>query len=176
MEAAQRMAFRPSVSRAFRRLAWAVPLMAAGCGVFGPVPLDVPPGHRAVLGRVDLSGEVTEGALEIVKEDRTFEHALPVGPGPGAFAVVLPPGRYRIVRFRGAQQGKTFRDTLWDLELAFEVGPEPAVYIGTLRLVATYGRAPRVSVTDEYDATLRALRRLYSDLPGVVTRRLISPS
>lgn len=180
MEAADRVVRPPRthfVGTGSRRVVLALlsSVAAVGCGAFGPVPLDVPPGHRAVLGRVDLLGEVTEGTLDIVKDDRTFEHALPVGQGPGDFALVLPPGRYRIVRFRGAQQRQSVRAPVWELALAFEAGPEPAVYIGTLRLAATYGRAPRVAVTDEYEATLRTLRTWYSDLPAVVARRLLVP-
>lgn len=152
-------------------------LAALGCAAFGPTALDVPPGHRAVLGRVELTlPDATQGTLDIVKEDRTFAVGLTVTAGQPGFAVTLPPGRYRIVRLRAVGDRQSYSNPIWDLRATFEVGPEPAVYIGTLRIVATSGLAVRVTVDDEYDDTLRALRRLYSDLPGVVARRLLSPS
>jgi len=149
---------------------------ALGCAAFGPTALDVPPGHRAVLGRVELSlPDTIQGTLDIVKDDRTFEVGLAVATGR-EFAVALPPGRYRIVRLRAAGDRQSYSNPIWDLRATFEVGPEPAVYIGTLRIVATSGLAVRVTVHDEYEDTVRVLRRLYSDLPGAVARRLLSPS
>ncbi len=156
-----------------------VGLAAVGCGAFRPAPLDLAPGQRVVLGRVDLSGfEAKEGLLEIVREDRAFEYALPVGRTAPEFAIGLPPGRYRLVRLRaGKDRASTPNQVAWDLgPLTFEVGADPVVYIGTLRFGSTFGRLVRVSVVDELEDTLRVLRRWYPDLPATAARALVTPA
>lgn len=153
-------------------------LGATGCGALRPAPLDLAPGQRVVLGRVDLSGfEAQEGLLEIVRDDRTFEYALPVGRAPREFAIGLPPGRYRLTRLRaGKDRQGTPNQVVWDLvPLTFEVGADPAVYIGTLRFASTFGGV-QVSVVDELEDTLRVLRVWYSDLPATVARALVTPA
>ena len=154
-------------------------LAAAACGALRPAPLDLAPGQRVVLGRVDLSGfEAKEGLLEIVREDRAFEYALPVGRTAPEFAIGLPPGRYRLVRLRaGKDRASTPTQVVWDLgPLTFEVGADPAVYIGTLRFASTFGRVVQVSVVDELEDTLRVLRVWYSNLPATVARALVTPA
>jgi hypothetical protein len=150
-------------------------LAALGCALW-PAPLDVPPGHRAVLGRVDLAGfEVPEATLDIVREDGTFNATISAGPGRRDFALALPPGRYRVTRIVAVKDRATPSVIGWPLRLAFEVGSEPAIYIGTLRVGSTLGTTVRVTVVDEYEDTLRTLRALYSELPQPVTRRLLTP-
>jgi hypothetical protein len=148
--------------------------LLGGCALGSPARLDVPFGQRAVLGRVDLSRfEVTDALLEVVREDGTFGTGLYAGPGDGVFVLVLPPGRYRIPRVRAVQDRASVpTETVWDVAVSFEVGPEPAVYIGTLQLVSRWGRAPAVSVVDEFARTVPAARARYRDLPEPVARRL----
>jgi hypothetical protein len=152
-------------------------LAAAGCGLMRPAPLDVPPGQRVVLGRVDLTAtDIPEGFIEIVRDDGTFDYALPISRGTSDFAILLPPGRYRIARLRGGKDGPTVpNQVVWDVNpVTFEVGAEPAVYIGTLRFNLAFGRF-RVVVVDEFDQTLQVVRRWHPDLPAPVVRSLASP-
>jgi hypothetical protein len=65
---------------------------------------------------------------------------------------------------------------VWDLSpVDFEVGAEPAIYIGTLRFNLAFGRL-RIVVVDEFDDTLRVVRRWHPDLPDPVVRSLASPA
>jgi len=146
----------------------------AGCAAFGPETLDVPPGQRVVLGRLDVSEFAAPQAIvEVVKEDGTYGQELRPGPGRGEFAITLPPGRYRVARVRAMKERSAApQDALWPLRATFDVGEEPATYIGTIRLASRIGSAPRVSVVDAYDDTLRILRGLYHDLPSEIVRRL----
>jgi hypothetical protein len=159
------------------RVAWLVValLLAGGCGVLGPRPLDVPSGHHAVLRRLDLSGlGVPEGTIELVKEDRSYEDLIHVGPGQREFAVTLPAGRYLVTRLRAfPDQHRFTNQPVWDLRLTLEVGSAPAVYVGTLRVWRRSEQDLRVEVVDEYDDTLRVLRRHYADLPATVARSLL---
>jgi hypothetical protein len=151
-------------------------LAAAGCGLARPAPLDVPPGQRVVLGRVDMTAtDIPEGFVEVVRDDRTFDYSLPVTRGTSDFAISLPPGRYRIARLRGGKDGRTVPNQMvWDVSpVTFEVGAEPAIYIGTLRFHQSPGRF-RVTVIDELDQTLRVIRRWHPDLPAPVVRSLAS--
>jgi hypothetical protein len=153
-------------------------LTTAGCGLARPAPLDVPPGQRVVVGRVDFAAtDIAQGFLEVLREDRTFESALPVVRGTSDFAITLPPGRYRIARMRGAKDGPTVPNQMvWDLKpLVFEVGEDPAIYIGTLRFSLAFGQL-RVFVVDEFDETLQVVRRWHPDLPAPVVRSLASPA
>jgi len=149
-----------------------------GCALVQPRPLDVPPGHRVVLGRVDLFGFVgREGVLEIVKEDGTFSHGLVAGPGAREFAIVLPPGRYRIVGLRATNYPRTFPPggPVWNLDLSFEVVSDPAVYIGTLRVTSGFGEDLEVVVADESEDTIRVLSAWYPNLPRPIARALAVP-
>jgi hypothetical protein len=145
-------------------------LAAAGCGLARPAPLDVPPGQRVVVGRVDLNtNEIPEGIVEMARDDGTFDYPLAITRGTTDFAITLPPGRYRVARLRGGKDGPQVpNQVVWDVSpVTFEVGAEPAVYIGTLRFRPSQGRF-RVLVVDELDATLRVVRRWHPDLPAVV--------
>ncbi len=155
-----------------------IALSALGCAGLLRPPLDVPPGQRVVLGRLDLSAfDVGEGLLEIIREDGTFHETVRAGLSHRDFVVALPPGAYRVVRLRAFRDGRKFpNDPIWDLRLAFDVGPEPAIYIGTLRLRSHLGHRLDTQVLDEYDDTLRVLRARHPDLPDVVGRSLLRPN
>jgi hypothetical protein len=155
-----------------------VVLAAAGCAAFGPAALDPLPGQRVVLGRVDVDGfETTDGLLQVVKVDGTFAEVVPFTNARRDFAVTLPPGQYRVTELRAVKdRDSTPSENVFPLRLAFEVGPEPATYIGTLRFNRRFGRDVRIEVLDEYEDTVRALRRLYSDLPPAAARRLVQPA
>jgi hypothetical protein len=154
-------------------------LTAAGCAVFQGGPLDVPPGHRLVLGGVDLTrfGE-SRVLLEIVREDGTFRRDLPVDASWSPFVVTLPPGRYQITRLRLTESGRTLQDeTAFALRVEFEVGDAAAVYVGTLTLErVVFGPQLRVTVRDEYERTVPAIRARHPDLPSVVARALLRPT
>jgi hypothetical protein len=152
----------------------AVLLAALGCALLRPAPLEVPPGHAAVVGRVEVSGfGMGDALLSIVREDGTFDYTLPVGQAPADFAIVLPQGRYRVVQLL-AIRDLTGDQAIWPLRLGFETDADRAVYVGTLRLSGGFAVRLDVSVLDQYDATLRAVRRLYRDLPEPVVRHLMS--
>jgi hypothetical protein len=173
MEEAQRVGRRRSAAALL--VLW---LAAAGCALTRPAPLEVPPGQRMVLGRVDLTAtDIPEGYIEIVRDDRTFDYALPISRGTSDFAIALPPGRYSIARLRGGKDGpRVPNQVVWDVTpVTFEVGAEPAIYIGTLRFTPSLGRF-RVVVVDEFDDTLRVVRRWHPDLPTPVVRSLASPA
>jgi hypothetical protein len=149
----------------------------AGCAALGPQPLDVAPGQRVVLGRVDLSAlDVTAGIVDVVRQDGGFSRELQIARDGPEFAVGLPPGRYRIVQFRGSKDARTMSDQfVLYLNVGFDVGEEPALYIGTLRLHTAFGGRARVTVLDEMEGTLRVLRSRYSDVPPEPTRALMIP-
>jgi hypothetical protein len=153
-------------------------LAAAGCGAFAPQPLDLGPGQHVVLGGIDLTGfEVMEGIVDIVREDQTFSQEVRTGLGAREFAVALPPGRYRVVRLRGGKDTLgTPNQVSWELGLAFQVGADPATYVGTLHIGGVFGRNPRLTVVDELEDTLRVLRTRYSNLPDTVVRALMTPA
>jgi hypothetical protein len=147
--------------------------------VFQGGPLDVPPGHRLVLGGVDLTrfGE-SRVLIEIGREDGTYRHELPVDAAWSPFVITLPPGRYHITRLRLAESGRTLQDeTAFALRVDFEVGDAAAVYVGTLTVErVVFGRQLRVTVRDEYDRTVPAIRAQHPDLPPVVVRALLRPT
>ena len=161
--------------RALRlRAAWLVGCLAlAACGLARPVPLDMSPEYRVVLGRVDITTfEVWEGVVDIERDDHTFTYQLPFGRNAYDFAIGLPRGRYRVMRIRGIKDSWSHpNDTVWDVKLGFDVGDEPAIYIGTLRFQSDFKQL-RVSVEDELDRTLALLRTRYSNLPDSVVRAL----
>jgi len=153
-------------------------LLVAGCGAFRSAPLDVPPGHQAVLGEVIVRGfSVPSVVLDIVREDGGYRHELPVDAGRSQFVITLPPGRYRVARLRINDSGRTFPDEAWfQIGVGFEVGGA-AVYVGTLQIErVVFGRQLRVAVQDEYDRTVPALRARHPELPPVVAKALMRPA
>lgn len=154
-------------------------LTMAGCALVRPGPLEVPPGYRVVLGRIDLSRfEAKEAFLEIVRDDGGIWLDLRVGEGQQDFAITLPPGRYRISRVRLVEDRQTSRNhTILYLQVTFEVGPEPAVYVGTLRLrSALGGQRLDVDVADDYDRAVPVLRARQPGIPETVARSLFRPA
>jgi hypothetical protein len=149
----------------------------AGCAALAPQPVDVAPGQRIVLGRIDLSAlDVTAGIVDVVRQDGGFNRELQVSRDGAEFAVGLPPGRYRIVQFRGSKDARTASDQfILYLNVGFDVGDAPAIYIGTLRLHTAFSGRARATVLDEMEPTLRMLRSRYSDLPPEPTRALMTP-
>jgi hypothetical protein len=154
----------------------AAAFLLIGCGLGRPTPLDLPPGHRAVLGRIEIARfEAPEALLEIVREDGTYRHDLPVGLGPRDFVIGLPPGRYRVRRLT-LTPGRFPVGTspLRELTVGFEVGSAPAVYIGTLRLTGDFGGRIETRVTDQYEETVPALRARHPDIGTDVARSLMT--
>lgn len=152
--------------------------MAAGCAAFRSAPLDVPPGHQVVLGEVIVRGfSVPSLVLDIVREDGGYRHELPVDAGRSQFVITLPPGRYRTARLRINDSGRTLPDEAWfQVGVGFEVGGG-AVYVGTLQIErVVFARQLRVTVQDEYDRTVPALRARHPELPAVVAKALMRPA
>jgi hypothetical protein len=145
----------------------------AACGGLA-ARLEVPPGHRVVLAGVDLRRlDVLGGLLEIVREDGVVRLDVPLQRDQTAFAVTLPPGRYRIARFNGTDSPSLTRlPPSFALRGTFEVGDAPAVYVGTLRLIQDRFATFRLEVADDYQRTVDALRARYRDLPATVVRGL----
>jgi hypothetical protein len=153
-------------------------LVTTGCAVFRREPLDVPPGHRLVLGEVAVSGFSERSlVLDIAREDGTYRHELAVDAARSAFVVTLPPGRYQVTRLRLNEAGRMQPDELaFPVRVEFEVG-DAAVYVGTLHFErVVFGRQLRVLVRDEYDRTVPSLRARHPDLPSVVARGLARPA
>jgi len=154
-------------------------LAAAGCAVFRAESLDVPPGHRLVLGRIDLTRfDQPSAVLVIAREDGTYRIDLPIDASWSPFVITLPPGRYQITQLRRIDSGQAVPEELtFPLRVAFEVGDAAAVYVGTLEIErAVFGRQLRVTVRDEYDRTVPAIRARHPDLPPVVARALMRPT
>jgi hypothetical protein len=153
-------------------------IAATGCGALRRAPLDVPPGHQAVLGEVLIAGfSQGGGVLDIAREDGSYQHELPVGTGGSQFVITLPPGRYQILRLRVHQGGRTLPEEAWfRVGVGFEVGGT-AVYVGTLRIKrVAFARQLYVAVQDEYERTVPAIRARYPDLPPMVARALMRPA
>jgi hypothetical protein len=152
-------------------------VLAAGCAAIRSQPLDLAPGQQIVLGGIDLSGfEVTEGIVDIVREDQTFGQQVRAGLGAREFAIALPPGRYRVTQLRAGQDSRSVpSQVIWDVGLTFQVDGGPALYVGTLRIDGAFAGRLRYRVVDELDDTLRILRSRYSNLPETVTRALMTP-
>ncbi|HZS34566.1 MAG TPA: hypothetical protein VFC42_14480 [Methylomirabilota bacterium] len=162
--------------RARRAVALAVAAaIAGGCAALGAGPLDIPPGHRVVLGGLDLSRfDAPEALLEVIREDGTFRRDVRVDPAQRAFVTTLPPGRYRVARLRVVDSAQTSPDVIaYDLRLGFDVAAAPTVYIGTLRVIREFATRVRVEVLDEYDRTVPALRARHRDIPVPVERALM---
>lgn len=154
-------------------------LAMAGCAVVRPGLLEVPPGYRVVLGRIDLSRfAASEALLEIVRDDGAIWLDLRVGAGRQDFVITLPPGRYRISRLRLVDDRQASpTHTILYLQVGFEVGPEPAVYVGTLRLLSALGgQKLDVTVADEYEQAVPALRARQPGIPETVARSLFRPA
>jgi hypothetical protein len=149
----------------------AAALGAGACAGLGR--LDLPPGHQAVVGRIDLSGfDRREAILPLVREDRAYVWELRVGPGSADFVIGLPPGRYRVTELRVADDLRTLADQPFrQMSLELEVGRQP-VYVGTVRLASRFGGVVTVEVVDDYEATLGRVRARHRDLAGPVARVL----
>jgi hypothetical protein len=165
-----------------RRLALAVVAVAiatAGCSMFRREPLDVPPGHQAVLGEIVVAGfgVPPHVVLDIAREDGSFRHELPVDAVRSTFVITLPPGRYQVQRLRINESGPAFPEEPW-----FRVGAEftvgdTAVYVGTLALErVVFNRQLRVTVQDDYERALPVLRTQFPELPSVIGRALMRPA
>ena len=165
-----------------RRLALAVVALAiasAGCAMFRREPLEVPPGHQAVMGGVVVAGfgAPPHVVLEIAREDGAFRHELPVDAVRSTFVITLPPGRYQVQRLRINENGASFPEETW-----FRVGTEftvgdTAVYVGRLELErVVFNRQLRVTIQDEYERAVPELRTQYPELPPVVGRALMRPA
>jgi hypothetical protein len=150
-------------------------LLVAGCGLGRPVPLDLLPGHRAVLARFEVTGfDASSVVLAVVREDGTYGVEVPVSPGGTDVALSLPPGSFVIPRLRVVQDRQSVSNVpIRYLAVAFSVGPAPATYIGTLRIRGWFGEAVRLEVRDDYDRTVPVLRARYADIPETVERALM---
>jgi hypothetical protein len=165
-----------------RRLALAAVALAiasAGCAMFRREPLEVPPGHQAVMGGVVVAGfgAPPHVVLEIAREDGSFRHELPVDAARSTFVITLPPGRYQVQRLRINENGLNFPEEAWfRIGVEFTVG-DTAVYVGTLELErVVFNRQLRVTIQDEYERAVAALRTQYPELPPVVGRALMRPA
>ncbi|HSE94794.1 MAG TPA: hypothetical protein VLD61_02830 [Methylomirabilota bacterium] len=150
-------------------------LLVAGCGLGRPVPLDLLPGHRAVLARFEVTGfDASPVVLAVVREDGTYGTEVPVSPGGTDVALSLPPGYFRIPRLRVIQDRlSTPNAPVRYLAVGFSVGLEPATYIGTLRIQGRFGEQVQLEVRDDYERTVPALRGRYTDIPEQVERALM---
>ncbi len=68
------------------------------------------------------------------------------------------------------------QDPIRYLAVVFDVGAEPAVYVGTLRLISSGSSRVRAAVVDDYATTVPALRARYRDIPVEVVRSLFRPA
>jgi hypothetical protein len=152
-----------------------VTVAGAGCGALRP-KLDVPPGHRVVLGEVSIAGfGEPRVALDVVREDGSFRRDILVDLSRTPFAITLPPGRYRITRLRLNEMGRNFPDEmLFYLQVSFDVGDAAAVYVGRLLIErVVFDRRLRVTVQDDYDRAVPEFRALYPELPSTIARALM---
>jgi hypothetical protein len=151
--------------------------LATGCAAGGNYRLDPSPGHRIVVGSVDLGRfNQRDAHLDIVRLDGTYRHALLVNGAQRDFAITLPPGRYAIARLRLAEG---LRSTLdrgpFDLRVIFDVGEAPTIYVGALSIAPLFGQKVRVEVRDDYERTIAALRARRLELPEPIVRALMRP-
>ena len=155
-----------------------VGLVAAGCAMLGPASLEVLPGQRVVLGRIDLAFlAASEIVVDVVRVDGGYATQFYVGHGAQGFALALPPGRYLIPSIRIASQRAPLpQEPTRSISVTFDVGDAPAVYIGTLRLTSGLGTRVETTVIDEYASTVPALRRHYANIPAEVARALMRPA
>jgi hypothetical protein len=157
-----------------RLAALAVGIVAlAGCGGFRGASLDVPPGHRVVMGEVVVSGlSESQVLLDIVREDGSFRHELPIDFRRSPFIITLPPGRYQITRLRYNDMGRNFpEDLTFPLQVSFDVGDAAAVYVGRLQIErVVFARQLRVTVRDDYERAVPEFRARYPELPANIAR------
>lgn len=149
--------------------------LAAACGL-RRAPLDVPPGHRLVLGEVAISGFAEPRVvLDIVREDGAIRHELPVDLRVSPFVIALPPGLYQMTRLRINESGRTFpEEGAFPLQVTFEVDGAPAVYVGRLQIErVVFARQLRVTVRDDYERAVPEFRSRYPDLPSTIARVLM---
>lgn len=150
-------------------------LMLLGCGLAGPQRLELLPGHRVVLGRIETVGlDFDEVRVEIVREDRSYgteivlDHAVTLD-----FAIGLPPGRYRIDQIQVQHERSGTNEPFRRVRVVFEVGDAPATYLGTLRLRGEMGPRVQAEVIDDYTSTVARLRTQFRDIPATVARALM---
>jgi hypothetical protein len=149
-------------------------LLVAGCGAFRREPLDVPPGHKVVLGEIVVSGFPNPHLVfDLAREDGAFQLELPVDATRSPFVITVPPGHYVIKNVRVNEQGRTGPEsTNFRVSITFDVG-DPAVYVGTLRIErVNFLRQLRVTVKDEYESAVPAMRSRFPGLPAEITRSL----
>jgi len=152
--------------------------LVAGCGAFRREPLDVPPGHRVVLGEILTNGfSTTNLALDISREDGSFPESITIDARRSPLVITLPPGHYVIRNLRVNDQGRTGPETtnFW-IAVMFDVDA-PATYVGTLRIErVAFLRQLRITVDDEYESAVPAFRERYPELPSEIARSLMRPS
>jgi hypothetical protein len=150
-------------------------LLVAGCGAFRSGPIDVPPGHRIVLGEVRLTGfPTTHVILDLAREDGSFQEQLVIDAQRSPFVITLPPGHYLINNLRINDMGRTGPETTnFRIAVAFDVDA-PAVYTGTLRIErVSFLRELRITVDDEYETAVPAMRERHPELPPEIARSLM---
>jgi hypothetical protein len=130
------------------------------------------------LGGVDIArfGE-SHVVLEIARVEGGYRHELSVDAPRISFVITLPPGKYQILRLRVTESGRTFlNQTIFQLQVPFEVGDAPAVYVGTLQIERiAFAAFVRTAVQDDYDRTVSEIRARHPELPLVVARSLMQP-
>ena len=173
-----------------RRL-WAVALVLALTGCAGTTTVSsIEPGYSAgatgdavVVGRIEMVRADGTALMPLpamligrmtlqLQSERTavaYEIRCDVAGVLSDFYVALPPGRYRLVEWKGGNFQAQVRG-------GFEVPARPAVYVGTLRFTGeAWPRWQRGSwsTVDAFDGTVGAFRARYPDLGGDVVRSLI---
>jgi hypothetical protein len=150
-------------------------LIVVGCGLAGPQPVELLPGQRMTLGRIELVGlDFDEVRVGIVREDRSYgaeivlDHMVALD-----FAIGLPPGRYRIDQIQVQHERSGTNEPFRRVRVAFEVGDAPATYLGTLRLRGEMGPRVQAEVIDDYTNTVARLRTQIRDIPATVARALM---
>jgi hypothetical protein len=163
--------------RRFAALA-AAALGIVACGAFRPQPVDVPPGHRIVLGEIALSGfPTTHLTLDFSREDGGFQDSITIDAMRSSFVITLPPGHYVIKNLRVNDQGRTGPETtnFW-ISIAFDVDA-PATYVGTVRIErVAFLRQLRITVDDEYETAVPTIRERHPGLPSEIARSLMRPA
>jgi hypothetical protein len=147
--------------------------IAAGCGGFRPSLPEVPPGHRLVLGEVLIAGfSEPRVVLDIVRDDGTIRHELPVDLTLSPFVIVLPPGRYQVTRLRINESGRTFpEESHFPVGATFAVADSAAVWVGRLQIErVVFARQLRVTVLDDYERAMPEFRARYPELPPTIAR------